>query len=160
MPDACKGATTTDLPSVQVDTVSLCASPEPPPLEGCEQGSFCAVDAAGDICVWRSGEFDCPPGFGTRRVLHKSFVDTRECSACDCSTTGVIGMLTVHEGSNCSTVVSTFSVPSTCVSFPTMSAFSLNYAVDGEAYMKCEPTNPAEPIGEVTGSEPITVCCQ
>ncbi len=77
---------------------------------GCVSGQSCAAPAttgpySGTVCISKVGKQTCPAGWNTRLVGYASGTDTRGCSACTCSPSGVVctgGAYTFYDHVNCS----------------------------------------------------------
>ncbi|GMV19178.1 MAG: hypothetical protein AMXMBFR56_74020 [Polyangiaceae bacterium] len=58
---------------------------------GCVGGTSCVQTPASGfetaVCVYRSGDFACPSGYGKKTTIYdaKTFVDTRTCGGCSCA---------------------------------------------------------------------------
>jgi hypothetical protein len=71
---------------------------------GCAAGACAARPAAPfGMCVAKAGDQPCPAGFPQKHLAGTGTTDTRDCSACGCSTTGSCGnaKLTLYEDSSC-----------------------------------------------------------
>jgi hypothetical protein len=113
-----------------------------------------------DLCIYRSGEHECPAGpFSERTVGYASFDDSRACEPCGCGPVDTADCNETVRGYaiiDC-TVGETLLVPE-----PGCAPADLDF--DG-AYIEsvaptgsCTPTG-GNPTGEVTPTQPTTVCC-
>ena len=125
----------------------------------CPEGS-CYDDPGTDLCIARQGEHDCPTGFDNQTIYYQNFTDGRTCSACSCSATG----------QSCEINVEICSVGFFNVTLDSdEDCFQLNSGDgDGVTLMDTSITNQGacnadngagELSGDVTETEPMTVCC-
>lgn len=154
---------TPKLPDVKwTKRAALCRGPDAQ-RGGCEMGRVCVAKPSKDakLCVYREGEHDCPAQMYTHRELYYRDVDdTRSCSACKCS------------GPNCSYTWSVFNAADTscqspiikltsagqCVQVnPNADKLRVGATIEGDG--ACSASG-GESSGGVSGSEPVTVCCE
>ncbi len=133
---------------------------------GCADDESC-VDAPeqGEVCIWRDGDHACPGGDFTERTVYfgGDLVDERSCSTCSCG--GAEGSCpsseaTLHVGYYCNGEGVGIQADCTeaCVG-PDCEPYAISASLSlGPAVAVCEPSG-GETEGDVTGLEPVTVCC-
>jgi hypothetical protein len=126
------------------------------------------------LCIYKDGDQPCPSGaYSTKKLTHKSFADTRDCSACACGSAGGGSCSNAQLKSYtdaCSSGEQTVALnqcvalsndPTTgtgsgCPGFPTDTrGFKLTATPSGAT---CPPSG-GQVTGSAAGSEPITFCC-
>ncbi|MFO0568769.1 MAG: hypothetical protein U0263_24110 [Polyangiaceae bacterium] len=132
--------------------------------EACDSG-VCAP-AAGEgfdaaACIWRQGQFDCIPGVypNKRSTLFQSFSDTRDCSACACapSTDSTCSMSVLgYPKGDCGGQITKTIEAGVCTDPGPSAAVRLDASPTPGT---CTPSG-GSPVGTVTPTEPITVCCR
>lgn len=136
-------------------------------LDGeCADDESC-VDGSdfGEVCVWREGDHACPGGDFTERTVYFAgdVVDDRSCSTCSCgsaegSCPSSEAMLHVGYYCNGEGVGIQADCTEACVG-PDCEPFAISASLSlGPAVAACEPSG-GELDGDVTGLEPVTVCC-
>ncbi|NUP09671.1 MAG: hypothetical protein HOW73_26800 [Polyangiaceae bacterium] len=119
-----------------------------------------AADAGASTgsCIARAGDVDCPAPFLARAVVYTNIVDTRGCTECSCAPGSCGGIIDLYEGNGCGDGHKKGSVAAPfadgCESFGDKPR--ARYTPDPGA--GCTAT-PSSPTGEVTLSDPYTVCC-
>ena len=134
-------------------------------LEGmCEVGQVCAPEpetAGAELCIWRTGEHECPDGFATPATIFASFSDARGCQPCSCGEpVGVCDAAHVNmfEQLNCGVpLANVFQCDEECKDGSGIAVRSA-FLNPGEPSAFCAPSDPAA-VGEAAGADPTTVCC-
>lgn len=117
------------------------------------------------VCVYREGDVPCPGGGYDRRMLrYRAVVDGRHCAKCTCGSLNspcrprvdfTVDQPTCDEGTTLEAIgdCRPLTVPA--------SAQSLNYHFVGDPAPgdTCDASEP-KALGEMTESEPVTVCCE
>jgi hypothetical protein len=129
---------------------------------GCPPGSFCASTPPAPfvpaLCIYRSGDLACPPGFADKHLFVDSVVDTRGCSACACGAPVV----------DCAATTTVFA-DGACggASLPVVDDGSCTPASGSVGSMKvavvatgsCTPAG-GQPTGTIAeGTQKTTACC-
>lgn len=163
---ACK-AGAAQSPTVPAATWSAgargCALPFPNG-NGCSAGNVCApIPTApfnGKLCVYQPGDVACPTvRYVTKKLYYANSTDTRTCSTCGCTASGLTCNINIKGYSNAACTTETFSTdaalstPSACVA---ASARYYKYTVSKSA--SCSAIGGA-PTGTITPTEPTTICC-
>lgn len=146
---------------VELDARAICAT---------ETGNGCGAGACTPrpnpeemepfVCVYQSGDVDCPVGFATKHRLFEDVVDDRACSAgCVCGAPRCPVTFDSHTTGSCGTpAVVTYSSDMGCIDNPediTFGDFSIH-----EELASCRVTQDSnEPVGAAVGAAPVTVCC-
>ena len=179
-PDVCKDVADTTAQSAQADNVPATGGScrqtggaptlQPPSFE--ERGMVC-LGAAGaaappapfrsDVCVYKSGDVDCPHDYTEREVIFSDVADTRGCAPCTCTdpTGGFCGGFTKffddntcgHESAN---------VPNNdgqCEAYSIFKSINSIMVTAGEIVGGECQSGGGEPEGEAKAAEPLTVCC-
>jgi len=130
----------------------------------CDSGYVCANTTkppfAKGLCISHAGDLPACPGapYSQRFLFNQSATDTRDCAACTCGAT--------PDALACTATVVSSASDSSCQTgtMVTVPGCSSNYP--GYAKLTIAPpgktTCPASggaPVGTVTGSDPVTVCC-
>lgn len=135
-----------------------------PPVEAsCPEAGTCLPntdDASFDrTCIFQAGDLECPSDYPTKHLRFTDLEDTRSCSSCNCSGpavgTSCGGTLTYSRIDVQPTCALTTVSASGCVTKPQV-GLTAKY-VPGTSF-SCSKSG-AELSGEVTGTEPTTVCC-
>ncbi|MBK6916504.1 MAG: hypothetical protein IPH07_03795 [Deltaproteobacteria bacterium] len=133
-------------------------------VPGCEDGEVCTPTLAAEpLCVWQSGDLDCPAGFdGERQLVYGGVDDMRACEACECGEpVGVCDGSSLTLFSNvcnppvAGVVTADGECDATSVAFTTGSAAFLL----GPPTAFCAP-NDVAPTGTATPNAAVTVCCE
>lgn len=172
---------TEDIPTPTfTNTVRACGG-APGSGTGCGTGAVCLpkpqAPFSSSICIYKAGDSVCPSGAWSQKSLfHKSFNDTRDCSACACGgvTGGCNGMsLELFTDGVCQAGKSTLPGPdlggctdlqndSTPITAPNCSGFngvSLSMRLVGTpSGGSCSATG-GQVTGSATPTEAITFCC-
>lgn len=135
---------------------------------GCEAGTACISTPAapydGRLCIWHSGDLQCPAdsGYETRTVYYGAFADDRGCESCGCedpegSCEGNVGL---WGDDNCpGAIVAQVSVGGSCVNAASIDSVRLGAdGVDAPDDAACTPSD-SQAVGEAEGVDPITFCC-
>lgn len=114
-------------------------------------------------CIWKSGAETCPASFPNKVMLYSSISDTRQCSACQCSSPigGTCqGTFAVYGSPDCSGPVNPVPADGTsCAPLNQGNLFeSAIFNVTSILEGMC-PISGGSLIGTVAGEGPITVCC-
>jgi hypothetical protein len=145
--------------------------------EGATLGASCEGDgvcmpappgAFDELCVYRSGEHECPTGYPVGSLVHEGFSDDRGCpGTCSCSASGGDCSLTVTTyngpggGALCGNTVGYETATTTgdqCVSSGNrIVRFGNPTFVEGSG--SCQGADPA-PAGSAVAQDPITICCR
>lgn len=126
----------------------------------CGAESCFAAPSGQSLCIYQTGELACPDGlFSERTVWFADYDDTRACGACTCGEVIDADCHEVVEGysnDQCANNEAFILPAAQCATAPIDfdSAKVLSVAPTGS----CMPTGGA-PTGEVTPTEPTTVCC-
>lgn len=116
--------------------------------------------AEGALCIHKSGDHVCPEGpFSEERVWFASFEDTRACEPCGCSpvdTADCNEVVTGYAVNNCTVGDAVLAPAPGCTVAPVDFDGARIQSVDPTG--SCTPTG-GTPTGEVTPSQPTTVCC-
>jgi hypothetical protein len=162
------------LPPVQWDyQVRACGDPAPNP-GGCGTG-ICVPKQKepfeDELCVYQRGDLACPAGpYREKSVYFTNVQDSRACSACECSSptgTSCTGSMSLYTDQSCSVDETTLTNVLECSALapdptppspPYMSLRSVRYTATANAAGSCT-SKPSTPIGNVTLTDPITVCC-
>jgi hypothetical protein len=146
---------------------------EPLSREDCDNGEGCAPSPPPGfrLCLYRDGdvpELACPDPYTDQRfVVYLGATDTRGCSPCECGDPeGVecIAEIAVFTDGACGVPFLPFPVPTTkpesCFDLPEGTALG---SKEGSFLVhtpgKCAPSE-SQPIGEVMGTAPMTLCCK
>ena len=126
----------------------------------CEGGTCFPVAGAGDLCIARSGDTECPPSFPERTLYHRSFADDRSCSACACSESGQSCEVDVEI---CSLGFDQATLVSGAACYQLNSSDGDGVTLLSTAITDQGTCSPNPGAGELTGAavptEPVTVCC-
>lgn len=136
---------------------------------GCEAEEQCLPVPDGDydgrMCIWQTGDLQCPAGAWTERsLLHQDIADDRDCTACSCGDAEgeCHGSLGLANAANCSgQLVANIPIDSTECTQGVSNLTSLGADVLGALTPDnptCDPSN-STPIGDAEAVDPITVCC-
>jgi hypothetical protein len=116
----------------------------------------------GELCVFRSGEHSCPAGWTAKHTGWEDFADSRGCATCSCGAPGGAtceGRIEGHQNSACSNLGFTIDLPGLeCVVTEDTAPLSAEFVATGTLGGSCTPSG-GNPTGELTGSEPVTICC-
>jgi hypothetical protein len=154
-----------DKPAPQWRTHALACSPAKASSGGCAKDEVCAPAADGGggfedrYCVYRPGEHDCPESFSDRRVYHRAFADTRECSACSCGGDECQYRWRVYnaDDASCSTPLLELSNAGQCVQVnPKDGKLRVGAMISGGGACKASG---GESSGDVSADDPVTLCC-
>lgn len=131
---------------------------------GCAAGRVCAPrpdeGQLPGLCVWQAGEHDCPDGYGDKTVLFGGVDDQRGCAPCGCG--DPVGLcdeavVRLFQFSCTGSLAATFPADAECHPQSSVSAQSATVTL-GDPVAFCSPTEPMA-VGEVVGTDPVTVCC-
>jgi hypothetical protein len=107
------------------------------------------------LCIRRTGEHDCPPAYPQRELVFDGVSEGRDCSACECAPQGEFecsSTLQVYSDGACTDFIASVETGE-CVG--SWSSFTFETpTVSGT----CTANQP-DPIGDVVGDGPTTVCC-
>ena len=134
---------------------------------GCNSGSVCVPRPqepfASSHCIVRDGDVPCPSGvYGSKYTFYASLVDERGCTSCSCGSPmgqSCGGMSYLYETNGCMPGSdSPVFHDGSCANVN--GARSARYVPDGLGPLggMCTPAG-GQPIGQVTPTEPITLCC-
>lgn len=142
--------------------------------QGCAANEICAPIPSQpflpDICIYQAGEHECPAGAYSERTVHYTGAeDTRDCSpACTCaapagSCTGVTATM-YRDSDTCTAGGTCFNPP--CLHNKTQGCSQVDISqtrsirrTAGATYSGSCADQGFDPVGEVTPTEPVTVCC-
>lgn len=127
----------------------------------------CAPPSGFSLCTHRSGDVDCPDRYPHKQLFQQDAEDARACSPCTCG---------APEGNTCTVLASAFqdgacgviagallvtaAAGDGCVDIPPGLALGGKTAeIVATRDGACAPSG-GEPLGDVTPSSPITVCCR
>ncbi len=107
------------------------------------------------LCIFQTGNVQCPAGL-TKHVFFDSFDDTRDCTPCTCGAPAAKCAVSVKFSSDaaCATPVGTAMSGGGCT--------ALTGAWNGGIATLTSPCMPidGQPMGDVSGSDPTTFCCE
>jgi hypothetical protein len=133
----------------------ICAPILPPPPPGFA------------ICIVTTGDRTCPTEFSSKRIFYDRFDDSRECSACSCSTpTGgtCSGMISIFKDSDCSSLINietiTSTAPSFCYALPPGTALGSKSAGPLTHTPGACDASGGDAMGTAVPVEPSTFCCR
>jgi hypothetical protein len=138
---------------------------------GCRAGQSCQPKPQPPfepgLCVSRTGDLDCPnEAFGTKYLFYGDTNDARDCTSCTCGpASGGTCQMTLYLYSDpavgqCDSEIAKFTAGD-CFDIPNnppVYGWRSEISV-APANGQCAPTGPAVPIGDVTPTDPTTVCC-
>jgi hypothetical protein len=154
-----------DKPAPHWSTHALACSPNGMSSGGCAKDELCVPAADGGngfedrYCIYRDGEHDCPKAFGDRRLYHRSFHDTRACSACSCGGDECQYRWRVYnaDDSSCATPLLELSSEDQCVQVnPKDGKLRVGAMISGGGACKASG---GESSGDVSADDPVTLCC-
>lgn len=124
----------------------------------CTGGECFDLPAEGALCIHRPGDVDCPAGpFSEASLWFEGALDTRGCEPCGCG--GVEAqcneVVVAHSNNSCSNSSGTLVADGCAEPSPDL---------DSAQFVSVAPTGSCQPnggvaIGDVTPTEPTTVCC-
>lgn len=152
---------------------------------GCDEGESCVPTPTGalddGVCVWATGDLECPAAYPEHQLFHQEFSDTRDCSDCMCGDVagecdgarGVIRMnvngalpqerYVTAPSATCAEVPSCVLVqlgPPFCPDTTTLHSLELDPGdlelTDADA--PCPPSG-GQPEGALAVADPLTICC-
>jgi hypothetical protein len=118
-------------------------------------------------CIYQDGDVACPMGpYAQKTLLYTGFADSRSCSACACGapsggTCAGLVRLFDYEGieDGCSEAGPILPADGTCVATGAeITGYILE--LDGAPVGGSCAASGGNPSGTVTGTNPITVCCE
>ena len=150
----------------------------------CGEDEVCVPDPAlpyiGGVCIYRTGEFDCPDGYPDQEVYYNDFDDDRDCSECTCDTVaGSCGAATVDlvgwnisggttnpeildaPNAFCQAVDGwTGGLPILANTMQSIATLDLDPGAftPDDAMAPCPPVG-GESEGNAVAADPVTVCC-
>jgi hypothetical protein len=130
---------------------------------GCEAGRVCVAKPSGDakLCVYREDEHDCPAEMYTqRKVYYRDVDDSRSCSACTCDGPDCKYTWSVFNATDtsCASPIIKLTSAGQCVQVnPSADKLRVGATIEGDG--ACTPGGGAS-SGGVSGSKPVTVCCE
>lgn len=114
------------------------------------------------FCVFHPGEVSCPAPGSSRFVLFTASIDTRDCSPCACSDPvgSCEGTVLVYGSTTCTGSNTSVPIDGACrtLSAGATNYESLRYYDYGAPGTACVAAG-GEPVGDVQGTDPVTVCC-
>jgi hypothetical protein len=111
----------------------------------------------GDLCIASSGDVPCPDGFPNRTLYFESFTDTRDCSACTCTSQGAGCQIDLEICGQSIYSVTLHENDEKCLNSSDGETVSLiSNAVTAQA--TCQSAG-GELTGSASATNPITVCC-
>jgi hypothetical protein len=132
----------------------------------CKSGETCTPRRrAGDgievaVCIWREGAHDCPDhAYTDKRIYYRNVKDSRTCTACACDGASCSYTWSVFNADDtaCTTPIIKLTSPDQCVQVnPANNKLRVGVTLQGA--QTCAPSGGMSQ-GDVTGSEPVTVCC-
>jgi hypothetical protein len=143
-----------DLPAVSfVEPIAACGTAELG--SGCED-DVCAPPTESALCVLAEGDLACPDGYPNGLVVFTSYVDMRDCE-CACEPAGDCDPeLELFGQDGCSENLAEIPADSTC---NTVSAGAVESALVTTPNAVCDMTSTWS-TGDVSPTEPYTICCQ
>jgi hypothetical protein len=124
-------------------------------------------DAGLRACVYQSGDIACPAGYATKNLLYTGEMDGRSCAGCACGGTptggscaGTISFWGSVTNGCSGTAAGTYTLGNSCTTY--------SGAANDPAYAQatftvtpgtCSVTTQPTVTGAVTGTGPMTVCC-
>ncbi len=164
------GQLTENIPNESFDEkIGLCAVEQV--VGDCGVSAFCAparqTGFLEESCIYQAGIHDCPTDsvFSEQTITYASLTDTRSCDSCDCNlpalNTSCASALTGHpyqpSGLECTVLGYASSDLCNLKSNYSITSGSFKYSPTAD----CSPTQTTPALlGEVTGVNPVTVCCQ
>jgi len=125
----------------------------------CGSGQQCVPEAVfgGQNCVAHEGDVACPGRFPSRLLLGPTYVDSRECSACQCGPDGCAGTtVALSNDEKCSFAPSN---PANGNCFPVVFNAGVIRSAKIGVGGGCKVTVPSKPTGSLTFNTPTSVCC-
>jgi hypothetical protein len=163
----CKASTQhANIPEARWKTHALACRLASPQRSGCQSDELCLPAAISGgfedaYCIWREGDQACPKTTFTRkRLFHRAFKDTRECSACSCSATDCQYRWRIFnaDDTHCTSPLLELSAADQCVQVnPESGKLRVGAMISGDS-STCS-TSGGESLGEVAPDQPVTVCC-
>lgn len=151
-------ATPTDTPPAEFLQYVVACDAESPAT--CDDG-LC-LDAPDDFqrCVWRQGTgASCPMDYPDEVLVHASIDDQRACECSECGVPGAGECGVTVELFDAITCNQSMGAGSGCVDTSLDSNYaSVRATLDGTTTATCTPGS-SNAIGEVSGADPLTVCC-
>jgi hypothetical protein len=168
-PGQVTGGSCEPIPTMEIDParfekrVTACATSDL--LDGCSPSETCAPRAQAPfmdrLCVWQSGESDCPEGYADGHTLFSDIVDERGCADCTCGEpvglcdTGSLTLLSQP----CNPPVAGVLTPNGhCQSSSNQQAVSAIYN-PGAPSSFCAASE-SSAVGTAAHEGPVTVCCR
>jgi hypothetical protein len=161
-------ARTTLPPAEWASHVSACALATTGPCADGECAAIADPIAGAALCVWRDGDHACPlAGYTQPFVFHRSHVDDRGCTPCECevlSADGEAPCRTRLYGNGDCTGEAIEDVPSheeACIALePGPAGFSdVSATVVTSDAVRCSARQPSAPTGAATPTDAFTLCC-
>jgi len=167
-------ATTSSCPTTGGDVLSQ----SPPVLDdhavlcgGAGLGTSCAGQDScvplppepflGKICVYRNQSINCPNDYPEEHTFFSTVNDSRGCAGCACgavSGASCTATTTLYAAAACG-AGTMWNLPNdgnTCINVTSPQSRLFNFTGSGGS---CTVTAQATPVGSVSGSNPVTVCC-
>lgn len=123
----------------------------------CENGGTClptpSAPFESSFCLAATGDLECPGAYPNKRLVFNGLNDDRSCGACQCMPYCVL------HGADCNKAATTPIGPSgsSCLPFNSVPGSSTGRYTRTEG---CAVSAPPAVVGEVSGTDPITVCCE
>lgn len=131
---------------------------------GCATGQVCVPFAKNQCALVNGAAATCPSGYNQNRgVWYTSYSDPRTCAACSCTVnqpcSSSVQQVTLFTDFSCAVTTNEVNIAVTESQCP-LSATAANYQTARFVYApsSCTPTSAA--TGTVTGTSPMTLCCE
>lgn len=125
---------------------------------GCGAGAKCTrrpPAGFGRVCLHRTGNHACTPGWTEKTLLSANVVDNRSCTPCGCGAAACSATATAYDDSACVTALGkTLSAPGCAV----LDSAENTFSVLATKSVSCPPTG-GTVTGAITGTE-TTLCCR
>ncbi|NVB39895.1 hypothetical protein G6O69_18775 [Pseudenhygromyxa sp. WMMC2535] len=124
----------------------------------CDEGEQCMPSSERPLCVFASGDLDCPADWPQKSGLAVGVDDQRGCSECSCdgpTDPACVSTINTYDDEACSgAAVDTRETGTGCGSLSGAAMI-----IDTPTVSGCEP-NPVTAQGDVAPMDTVTLCCQ
>ncbi|MCA9685192.1 MAG: hypothetical protein KC457_23625, partial [Myxococcales bacterium] len=153
---ACEGQGSVELtPPTYVDELRLCGAAA---IDGvCEDGGSCMPPSQGPLCIYGTGQLECPAGWPVEHAIVVGVDDQRSCTECTCegpTSPSCKSNITTYDDDACGMVKNMRETGQSC---GPMSGASL--MVESPEITGCT-ANAVQPTGEALPLDDVLVCCQ
>ena len=155
-----------DIPEPHWKTRALACKPGAVQRGGCKNDEVCLPAAISgefedNYCVWSDGDKACPKAeFTHKRLFHRAWKDSRECSACSCGAGGCEYRWRIFnaDDTDCASPVLELSSANECVQVnPSAGKLRVGAMISGDGG-ECSASG-GESRGEAVADQAVTVCC-